>query len=259
MFISETFVRQHVLATCKKQDGGYNLKAVDGSDLPSVDSETMPLSLVFQKHCEMVTLDIVPMARHDVVLGTPWLERHNPNIDWKVRVLRFERCSCVTDIDPRSRQRSTLDEERNICDTDAQPTTKRQSHRSNSTDAGATQPDQQVRADRGSHAPLDIPVEFRKWIKLFQEEDGLAALPRQTPTMGSQNQASTRKGATIWTAVRAVRKGTGRATKGVETERGQRMDPPFTIIRGLTSDVRSKEGGWYTNGHRLSRTQSHNG
>ena len=71
MFISERLVRQLGIATRKKQDGGYDLKAVDGSDLPSVDSETMPLPLVFQAHHEEVVLDIVPMARHDVVLGTP--------------------------------------------------------------------------------------------------------------------------------------------------------------------------------------------
>ena len=180
MYISEGLVRRLGLATRKKKDGGYDLIAVDGSDLPSVDSETMPLSLVFWKHYERVILDIVPMAGHDVVLGTPWLERHNPNIDWIQRVLKFERCSCVTDIDPRRRQRSTLDEERFICNTDTQPTKQRQTYRANSTDAGMDPPDQQVRADEGNHAPSDIPVEFRKWRRLFQEETGLEALPKHS-------------------------------------------------------------------------------
>jgi len=31
----------------------------------------MPLPLAFQGHYKEVVLDIVPIARHDVVLGTP--------------------------------------------------------------------------------------------------------------------------------------------------------------------------------------------
>ncbi len=70
-FISAQFVKHHGIATRKKKDGGYEVTAVDGSSLPDVDSETMPLQLTFQKHHEEVVLDVIPMARHDVVLGTP--------------------------------------------------------------------------------------------------------------------------------------------------------------------------------------------
>ncbi len=47
------------------------MAAVDGSPLPDVDSETMPLQLVFRQHYEIAVLDVMPIARHDVVLGTP--------------------------------------------------------------------------------------------------------------------------------------------------------------------------------------------
>ena len=53
----------------------------DGSSLSVVDSETMPLILAIQQHHENVCLDVVDMASHDVVIGTPWLEKHNPLID----------------------------------------------------------------------------------------------------------------------------------------------------------------------------------
>ena len=70
-FISQQFVQRNGIATRKKIDGGYELTAVDGSSLPDVDSETMPLHLAFQQHYEKIVLDIVPIARHDIVLGTP--------------------------------------------------------------------------------------------------------------------------------------------------------------------------------------------
>ena len=53
------------------KDGGYKLTAVDGSALPDVDSETMPLLLSFGEYYEDITLDVVPIARHIIVLGIP--------------------------------------------------------------------------------------------------------------------------------------------------------------------------------------------
>jgi hypothetical protein len=45
--------------------------AVDSLLLPDVDSETTLLSLTIQQHYETIVLDVVPIARHDIVLGTP--------------------------------------------------------------------------------------------------------------------------------------------------------------------------------------------
>ncbi len=158
------------------------MMAVDGSPLPDVDNETVPLSLVFQKHHEEIVLDVLPTARHDIVLGTPWLERHNPSIDWITRVLKFERCSCVTDIYPRHRQRSALDERRQLNETQRQ-SPKTEQHRA-SPDSTDNDPDPVVsRSEKqgGSNAPPEIPEEFKKWKRLFQEEEGAAALPRRQP------------------------------------------------------------------------------
>ena len=47
MFISAQFVQRHRIATQRKKDSGYAVAAVDSSPLPNVDSETMPLQLVF--------------------------------------------------------------------------------------------------------------------------------------------------------------------------------------------------------------------
>jgi hypothetical protein len=79
-FISERFVQQHGIATRKKK-ARYELRAVDGSALPDVDRETVTIRLAYHQHLEDTSLDIVEMANHDIVLGIPWLEWHNPTID----------------------------------------------------------------------------------------------------------------------------------------------------------------------------------
>lgn len=180
-FISMQFVKRNGIATHKKEDGGYELTAVDGSSLPDVDSETVPLSLRFPQHREEVVLDVVPMASHDVVLGTPWLEKHNPQIDWVRRVLKFERCGCIANIEPARLQSESADEERLTHEIGSQPITTPQKASSGSTDTGLAQPGQQVRTTGGSNAPPEIPKEFQRWKRLFQEEEGLAALPKHQP------------------------------------------------------------------------------
>ena len=152
--------------------------AVDGTILSNVDNETVPLSLVLQQHHEKISLDVMAMARHDIVLGTPWLERHNPVIDWIQRVLRFERCICVTDINPRHRQSAMLDEERPFCHTERQPKATPQKSGSSSTDTDLDPIGSTSESKGGSHAPPEIPKEFTKWKLLFQEETGLEALPK---------------------------------------------------------------------------------
>ena len=53
-----------------------------------VDEETKPLPVAIQQRHEELTLDIVGMASHDTVLGIPWLKEHNPEVDWKKRVVK---------------------------------------------------------------------------------------------------------------------------------------------------------------------------
>nr|POF20557.1 retrotransposon-like protein 1 [Quercus suber] len=108
-FISTSTVNRFGLATQSKEHG-YELVAVDGSALPGVLEETVPLQLVTQRHHEDIILDVVEMANHHIVLGMPWLRQHNPTIDWKSRMLRFQECDCVVDSRPAHRQRSVADE-----------------------------------------------------------------------------------------------------------------------------------------------------
>jgi hypothetical protein len=79
-FISERFVQQHGIATRKKK-AMYELRAVDSSALLDVTRKTDTIQLAYQRHLEDTLLDIVEMANHDIVLGIPWLEWHNPTID----------------------------------------------------------------------------------------------------------------------------------------------------------------------------------
>ena len=113
-FVSSSLVDKKKLSTQKKKNA-YSLMTIDEDSLKGNDEmiieETIPLTMTFQQHHEELTLDVVRMISHDVVLGMPWLKLHNPNIDWGKRVLTFERCNCVIDIQLTHRQRSMINEQ----------------------------------------------------------------------------------------------------------------------------------------------------
>ena len=47
-----------------------------------VDSTIMLVDLV-----EKVELAVIPLVGYDIILGIPWLTRHNPVIDWSTRAI----------------------------------------------------------------------------------------------------------------------------------------------------------------------------
>ncbi|EDN92796.1 hypothetical protein SS1G_08660 [Sclerotinia sclerotiorum 1980 UF-70] len=80
-------------------------------------------------------MDLVPLGRYVVVLETPWIKRHNPNIDWE--------------------QTSGEAGYHTIAATDPSLVGK--------TDA------------------KEIPVQYRKFAKLFEDPQDLRALPEHKP------------------------------------------------------------------------------
>src|SRR5215217_6030279 len=45
--------------------------------------------LCFENHEENIDLRVVSLPHHDIILGQPWLEKWNPNIDWKTHRISF--------------------------------------------------------------------------------------------------------------------------------------------------------------------------
>ena len=52
------------------------------------------VNLEAKTHTEEVRLEIVEIAKDKIILGMPWLRKHNPEIDWLRGTLKFSRCTC---------------------------------------------------------------------------------------------------------------------------------------------------------------------
>src|SRR6266853_7050791 len=40
-------------------------------------------------HSEMITFDVAPLGKHNIILGLPWLQHHSPIIQWASRKITF--------------------------------------------------------------------------------------------------------------------------------------------------------------------------
>src|SRR5258707_13212311 len=45
-------------------------------------------------HLEIITFDVVPLGKHAIIIGMPWLQAHNPHMDWVTRKVSFQSEYC---------------------------------------------------------------------------------------------------------------------------------------------------------------------
>ncbi len=106
-FIDQTFVAQHNIPVVKNS-APVPVEVIDGRTIASgaITHETAPLKLCIGKHAEKIVLNIISTPHHPVILGLPWLEVHNPIIDWRSRTLTFSAQQCTSQ-EPQA-QKKTL-------------------------------------------------------------------------------------------------------------------------------------------------------
>ncbi len=89
-FIDQTFVAQHNNHVVKKSTH-VPVEVIDGRTIAfgAITHETTPLELCIGKHVKKIVLNIISTPHHLVILGPPWLEAHNPIIDWRSKTFSF--------------------------------------------------------------------------------------------------------------------------------------------------------------------------
>ena len=54
--------------------------------------EVVPITLEAGRHIEQINAVVSGIIETDIFLGYDWLEKHNPEIDWKKGTMNFTRC-----------------------------------------------------------------------------------------------------------------------------------------------------------------------
>ena len=95
-FVSSEFVRAHGLKTVKTKEK-MKIFLADGS--VRVTGECVPQVCVsFGEHSEFLDLQVLKLPKYEVILGKFWLDRWNPQIDWKNNVMKWKLGSRVVEV-----------------------------------------------------------------------------------------------------------------------------------------------------------------
>jgi hypothetical protein len=93
-FISPLLVQRFKLET-QPRETPLPVTHVQGGTVGQV-TEQVVCDMRIGNHRESITLDVVPIGRHTIILGLPWLQAHNPYINWSDNTLSFISTYCAT-------------------------------------------------------------------------------------------------------------------------------------------------------------------
>ena len=90
-FIHPRFVKEHKLVT--KTHTPLIVHNVNSRLLSCVDQQ-VEVRMKVRNHTETLTFDVAPLGKHNIVLGLPWLQQHNPTIHWTSGKVTFASNYC---------------------------------------------------------------------------------------------------------------------------------------------------------------------
>ena len=156
-FVSPKVVGDNGWETRVKEEP-YTLYLVDGEEASSgqVEVETLPLVMAAKgQHLEDIQLDVTEMS-HDIILGMPWIRKHNPQIDWATGKVTFSNCSCVR---KAAWTAPVTLARKEVC---------------------ATSPEESGHQAQGP-LPEQIAAEYREFKEMFEDRKDIRALPEHRP------------------------------------------------------------------------------
>ena len=60
-----------------------------------ITHQTLPIKLSIGTHTEIITFLVLKNLRHPVLLGLPWMQLHNPAVNWRSMVVHFSDPHCI--------------------------------------------------------------------------------------------------------------------------------------------------------------------
>jgi transposase InsO family protein len=142
-----------------------------------ITHEVSSVPMKLSKHHEEIDLDVFGMATHDIILGLPWLRKHNPKIDWVKRTLSLD-CDHGTPQSRPAQLTMQLADEKEIAIISSTKT--RQVRAVDRTDTNQP-PDHEVTVKEKNSATPDIPEQYKSYEELFRDDKTATALPQHKP------------------------------------------------------------------------------
>jgi RNase H-like domain found in reverse transcriptase/Reverse transcriptase (RNA-dependent DNA polymerase)/Integrase zinc binding domain/Chromo (CHRromatin Organisation MOdifier) domain len=101
-FIDVDFIKVHSIPVAPKRIP-VDLEVVDGRPIVGgqITHETLAIALGISTHSESIVFHATHLGHYQVILGIPWLRKHDPQITWSQHRLRFSSEFCLSNcLDP---------------------------------------------------------------------------------------------------------------------------------------------------------------
>ena len=92
LVMSEKFARRHKFKRTKLERPVYMRNVDDMLNYAGPIVDTVEVEIFFKEYKERTSIDVIGGQKWSVILGMPWLGRHNPEIDWKTGEVKMTRC-----------------------------------------------------------------------------------------------------------------------------------------------------------------------
>ena len=77
----------------KRLERPMQVRNVDGSfNREGPIENTVEVNIYYKGHIERTEINVIGGQKWSVILGMPWLARHNPEIDWRTGEVKMTRC-----------------------------------------------------------------------------------------------------------------------------------------------------------------------
>jgi hypothetical protein len=90
--VNKDFVKKHQLNTTKLPKSIPVFNADGSLNIAGRLTHTVKLKVTIGGHTEIMDFRVSNLGSSDIFLGHDWLQHHNPEIDWKEKIIKFSHC-----------------------------------------------------------------------------------------------------------------------------------------------------------------------
>jgi len=95
MFMDKKMVARHGFKL-QKLERPVIVKNVDGTNNSGrATMHQVEVNVYYKNYIERIRMNVCNLGRTDIILGMPWLQAYNPEIDWKTGEVRMTRCLLI--------------------------------------------------------------------------------------------------------------------------------------------------------------------
>jgi len=72
------------------------------------------VNVYYKSHIKRIRMDVYDLGKTDVILGMPWLQAHNPEINWKTGEVKMTRCPLLYGRNTKLKEEKRIKKEKRV-------------------------------------------------------------------------------------------------------------------------------------------------